>query len=117
MLDPDTNQRWADGEKRVLDESKRTPVAPLAGPVSRGTMLLAIKKDSHTSVPLGGFCYQLATFPMDSEKHAAVWRLMGWQIVEVDEATGHRLLIEASQALRHQVEIAWLVDGPKKATT
>jgi hypothetical protein len=74
---------------------------------------LAVKKDEG-SVPGGGYHYMLCPFAMESDKHAALWELMGYIIIEVDAEAGDRLLAGAREALRHQMEVAYLVDGPNQ---
>lgn len=79
-------------------------------------MKLAVKKDGGELQGLGGYHYMLVPFPMEDDKHAELWALMGHEIVEIDDQNGARLLRDAREALRHQVEVAYLVDGPKSAT-
>lgn len=80
-------------------------------------MKLAVKKDEG-SIPGCGFHYMLHPFPFEDEKQAELWGLMGYHIVEVEAEKGERLLREARDALRHQIEVAFLVDetrAPKRS--
>lgn len=64
-------------------------------------------------IPGGGYHYML--HPMEvSDAEAPLWAGMGYVLTEVDEARGRRLLQEAGAAIRHQVEIAVLVDPQGK---
>lgn len=72
------------------------------------TMKLAIKKDEG-SIPGGGFHYMLHPFRIPDEE-APLWSAIGYQVVGVGEEKGQRLLKEAGDALRHQVEVAFLYE-------
>jgi len=74
-------------------------------------MRLAVRKEEG-SVPGGGFHYLLHPIAMTSDAESEIFRLMGHIIIEVDDGLGGRLLADAGCALRHQVEVACLVDGP-----
>ncbi len=72
-------------------------------------MTLAVRKEP-TSVPGGGFHYALHPIAVESGAQAAVFELMGYIIIEVDEAVGERLLRHAISALEHQIEVAVLAE-------
>lgn len=74
-------------------------------------MLLAVRKDEG-SVPGGGFHYMLHPIEIASPREADLWRLMRYEIVEVEDERGKQLLADSRAALKHQVEVAFLVDGP-----
>lgn len=76
-------------------------------------MKLAIKKDEG-SIPGAGYHYMLHPFRLP-EAEAPLWAAMGYQVVEVDQERGERLLAEAGAALRHQVEVAFLCEGAARA--
>lgn len=71
-------------------------------------MKLAIKKEEG-SVPGGGFHYMLHPFEVDQP--ADFWRQIGYVVVDVPEEQGQRLLQEARQAMRYQLEIAYLCEA------
>lgn len=73
-------------------------------------MKLAVKKDGGELQGLGGYHYMLHPIPMD-DMQAELFSLMGYKIIEIEDAKGTRLVAEAVAALRHQVEVAYLVDG------
>lgn len=75
-------------------------------------MKLAVRKEEG-SVPGGGFHYLLHPIAMKSDAEGEIFRLMGHVLIEVEEARGEQLLGEARAALRHQVDVAYLVDGPE----
>lgn len=73
-------------------------------------MKLAVKKD-HGSIPGGGFHYMLHPMKLEPEEmQAAVFELMGYHIIDVDEPTGERLIASARAALNHQIEVATLTE-------
>ncbi len=74
-------------------------------------MKLAVRKEEG-QIHGAGYHYFLAPHRL-TEPDAAMWGLLGWHIVEVDDARGERLIREAGEALRHQFEIACLADAPK----
>lgn len=74
-------------------------------------MKLAVRKDEG-SVPGGGFHYFLHPIEMQSNVEAQLFGVMGYVLIEVEEERGKALLTEAREALRHQVDVAYLVDGP-----
>ena len=51
---------------------------------------------------------------LESEAHAEIFKLMGYCVIEVGDERGEQLLRDACAALKHQVEIAYLVDGIKR---
>jgi hypothetical protein len=71
---------------------------------------LAVRK-MEGSIPGGGFHYLLHPFEVP-EREAPLWSGMGYELVDVEDTKGERLLGEAREALRHQLEVAYLVDGP-----
>lgn len=71
---------------------------------------LAVKKEPG-AVPFSGYHYMLHPFKMSSDYEAAVFKQIGYIIVEVDEATANRLTAEACAALNHQVEVAFIVEN------
>jgi hypothetical protein len=73
-------------------------------------MKLAIKKDEG-SIPGGGFHYMLHPFEVQ-DREADFWKAIGYVVVDVSEEKGKRLLQEAGEALRHQVEVAFLCEQP-----
>jgi len=73
-------------------------------------MKLAVKKEPGF-IPGGGFHYMMHPMKFESDQQAAVYELMGYNIVTVDEATGERLLEQARAALSHQVEVAYLTEN------
>jgi hypothetical protein len=75
-------------------------------------MKLAVRKEPGT-VPGGGFHYMLHLMAMESDAQAAVFEMIGYQITEVGDDEGARLLRDAGKALFHQVEVAWLVENQK----
>lgn len=79
-------------------------------------MKIAVRKEEG-GIPGGGFHYMLHPIQMRCEQEAAIFGLMGYHVIGVDDAKGTRLLQEANAALRHQVEVACLVDGPKAEGT
>lgn len=73
------------------------------------TMKLAVRREpSH--IPLAGFHYMLFPIKMECDSQAAIYQQMGHIIIEVDTLKGERLLSEGAQALRHQIEIAYLAE-------
>ena len=76
-------------------------------------MKLAVKKDGGE---LQGYHYMLHPIAIgdDAGTTPEFWTLIGYHVIEVDEVKGARLLKKAAAALRHQIEVAFLVDGPKK---
>jgi hypothetical protein len=76
-------------------------------------VILAIRKEEGR-IPGGGFHY--LTHPIEiPAPEAPLWDLMGYELIELDREKGERLLREASAALVHQVEVAYLIDGPNPA--
>jgi hypothetical protein len=76
-------------------------------------VILAVRKEEGR-IPGGGFHY--LTHPIAiPEVEIMLWNLMGYELIEVDDEKGTRLLKEATVALRHQVEVAYLIDGPHPA--
>lgn len=73
-------------------------------------MKLAIRKDEG-SIPGGGFHYMLHPFAVE-EGCEGFWRVIGYVVVDVPDPEGQRLLKQAGEALRHQVEVAFLCEKP-----
>lgn len=74
---------------------------------------LAVMVDFSGKVPLGGNHYML--FPKKlGVQESEIFRLMGYEIIEVDEIEADRLIDQAGAALNHQVEVAVLVETQKK---
>lgn len=73
-------------------------------------MKLAVKKDGGELQGLGGYHYMLQPFELDDFQEKA-YRMMRHVIIDVDYATGLRLLEDARNAMRHQVEVAILCEG------
>lgn len=72
---------------------------------------LAVRKDEGSIVG-GGFHYMLHPIVMHSVQEEGVFALMGYSIIEVEDAFATDLITAARAALKHQVEVACLVDGP-----
>jgi hypothetical protein len=79
---------------------------------------LAAKKDGGELQGMGGYHYMLHPIAIGdgdgTTREPEFWTLIGYHVIEVDEVKGARLLKEAAAALSHQIEVAFLVDGPKK---
>lgn len=74
-------------------------------------MKLAIRKEQ-SQFP-GNYHYFLHPIPMTHDTEAELYRIMGYKIIDVENEVGKRLTDQAVQALRHQVEIAILVENRK----
>ncbi len=77
-------------------------------------MKLAVRKEPGI-VPGSGFHYMLFPMKMDENgMESEFFRLMGYVIVDVEDARGEELLAQGRAALKHQVEIAYLTDAAEK---
>ena len=74
-------------------------------------MRIAVKKDEG-SVPGGVFHYMLHPNAMATDGEAAIFHAIGYHVLSVNNLTGERLLKEARETMRHQVEIAYLTEDP-----
>ena len=78
-------------------------------------MRLAVRKEEGR-IPGGGFHYLLHPLEVAPGQEEKIYASIGYNIVDVPDATGARLLSEACAALRHQMEVAHLIDGPEPRT-
>lgn len=76
-------------------------------------MFLAIKKEEG-SIKGAGFHFMMHPFRMNGREQVDIYKLMGYHIVQVPDERGEKLLEDAKVALSHQVEVAFLVDGPEQ---
>jgi len=74
---------------------------------------LAVRKEQG-SVPGGGFHYMLHPLKMNTAVEAALFELMGYVIIQVDPELASKLLLEAREALNHQVRVAVLTEETLK---
>ncbi len=73
-------------------------------------MKLAVRREPG-HIPGSGFHYMLFPMPMNANlMEPAFFELMGYIIIDVDEARGLELISEARAALKHQIEVAILTD-------
>lgn len=76
-------------------------------------MKIAIKKDEG-NIPGGGYHYMTFPVPMETQgMHSVAFKMMGYEIIEVDDVLGEKIIKEARQALAHQVEVAHLYEDPR----
>lgn len=73
-------------------------------------MLIAVKKEEG-SIPGGGFHYMTLPKPLEGYQLAMMWRAMGWEVIDVDDAIGKQIIEGAEKALAHHWMVAQLVDG------
>lgn len=72
-------------------------------------MKLAIRKEEGV-IPLSGFHYMLFPMALSTEVQAEMFKLMGYIVVEVEQDVGERLIQQAGNAIRHQVEVALICE-------
>lgn len=72
-------------------------------------MKFAVRKEEG-QIPGAGFHYMLHPIAMRNDIEAAIFSRTGHLIIEVDTATGNRLINEACAALNHQCEVALITE-------
>jgi len=72
-------------------------------------MLLAVMK-AEGHIPGGGYHYMLHPIALNNVEESKIFKLMGYIILEVPDEKGKRLIIEANNAIIHQVEVARLTE-------
>lgn len=70
---------------------------------------LAVKKE-RGEILGSGYHYMTHPIPMRHDREAELYTRMGYHIIEVDEPLAERLIESALAALKHQIEIACLVE-------